>query len=271
MFFPWIQRDFFGKCFFMEITLRMYLIVCPLVFLASLVDAVAGGGGLIALPAYLVAGLPPHLATATNKCSSSIGTVVSTARFIKNGKIHRQVAVYAAVTALVGSVVGTRLNLLLSEAVLHYILIILLPVIALFLLFNRDFGRESREGELPPRTLLLRAAVLGWFTGMYDGFFGPGAGTFMILGLTALCRFDLITASGTAKVVNLCSNAAAFVSFALAGKIVWALGLPAAVCSIAGHYVGSELALKDGAKVIRPMFFVVLVLLLGRILWDLLG
>ena len=93
----------------------------------------------------------------------------------------------------------------------------------------------------------------------------------MILAFTALAGFDLVTASGNAKVVNLCSNVAAFVTFAFAGKIVWALGLPAAVCSIAGHYVGSTLALKDGAKVIRPMFFVVLTLLLARILWDLIG
>ena len=93
----------------------------------------------------------------------------------------------------------------------------------------------------------------------------------MILAFTGLCGFDLVTASGNAKVVNLCSNLAAFVSFALARKVVWALGLPAAVCSIGGHYVGASLALKKGAKVIRPMFFVVLVLLLVKIIVDLIG
>ena len=98
----------------MEVTLRMFLIVCPLVFLAGLVDAVAGGGGLIALPAYLVAGLPPHMASATNKCSSVFGTAVSTLRFLKEGRFHRQAAAISAVTALIGSALGTRLNLLLS-------------------------------------------------------------------------------------------------------------------------------------------------------------
>ena len=91
----------------------------------------------------------------------------------------------------------------------------------------------------------------------------------LISAFTAFAGFDLVTASGNAKVVNLCSNVAAFVTFAFAGKIIWALGLPAACCSIAGHYVGSTLALKDGARIIRPMFFVVLALLLARILWDL--
>lgn len=255
----------------MEVTLRMFCIVCPLVFLAGLVDAVAGGGGLIALPAYLVAGLPPHLASATNKCSSVFGTAISTLRFLKEGRFHRRAALVSAVTALMGSALGTRLNLLLSERALHYVLIILLPVIAVFLLLHRDFGLESKVEELSEQKLTILSGGIGLVLGAYDGFFGPGAGTFMILGFTALAGFDLITASGNAKVVNLCSNVAAFVTFAFAGKIVWILGLPAAACSIAGHYVGSSLALRDGAKVIRPMFFVVLALLLVRILWDLIA
>lgn len=253
----------------MEVTLKMFLIVCPLVFLAGLVDAVAGGGGLIALPAYLVAGLPPHFASATNKCSSVFGTALSTLRFLKQGKFHRRAAAVSAVTSLIGSALGTRLNLFLSEKVLHYVLAVLLPIIAVFLLFHRDFGIESKVDALSPQKLTILSGCIGLALGAYDGFFGPGAGTFMILGFTALCGFDLLTASGNAKVVNLCSNIAAFVTFAFAGKILWVLGIPAAYCSIAGHYVGSSLALKDGAKVIRPMFFVVIVLLLVRIAWDL--
>lgn len=255
----------------MEVTVQMFWIVCPLVFLAGLVDAVAGGGGLIALPAYLVAGLPPHLASATNKCSSVFGTTVSTLRFLKEGRFHRRAALISAVTALIGSALGARLNLLLSEKALHYVLIVLLPIIAVFLLLHRDFGLESKVEMLSAGKLMALSGVIGLALGAYDGFFGPGAGTFMILGFTALCGFDLVTASGNAKVVNLCSNIAAFVTFATAGKILWTLGLPAAVCSIAGHAVGSSLALKKGAKVIRPMFFVVLILLLLRIVWDLIS
>lgn len=255
----------------MEVTLQMLAIVCPLIFLAGLVDAVAGGGGLISLPAYLVAGLPPHYASATNKCGSVFGTAVSTFRFLRRGRYHRRAAAVSAVTALAGSALGSRLNLFLSERALHYVLIGLLPVIALFLLFHRDFGAESRVDKLSPGAVGALAGGIGLLLGAYDGFFGPGAGTFMILAFTGLCGFDLVTASGNAKVVNLCSNLAAFVSFALAGKVVWALGLPAAVCSIGGHYVGASLALKKGAKVIRPMFFVVLCLLLVKIVADLVG
>ena len=178
-------------------------------------------------------------------------------------------AAVSALTALIGSALGTRLNLFLSEKALHYVLIVLLPIIAVFLFFHRDFGLESKVEAMTPGRLTVLSGCIGLALGAYDGFFGPGAGPFIILAFTALCGFDLVTASGNAKVVNLCSNIAAFVTFAFAGKILWTLGLPAACCSIAGHYVGSSLALKDGAKIIRPMFFVVLALLLARIAWDL--
>ena len=220
----------------MEVTWTTLLIVCPLVFLSGLVDAVAGGGGLISLPAYLLAGLPPH-----------------------------------AATALLGSVLGARLCLLVPDTFLHYFLVAALPVLAVFLLFKRDFGLENKADALSGPLLMLLSGLIGLVLGLYDGFFGPGAGTFVILAFTALCRFDLVTASGNAKVVNFCSNLAAFVTFALAGEIVWALGVPAAVCGLLGHYTGSGLALKKGAKAIRPMFFVVLGLLLCKTALELAG
>ena len=170
--------------------LHILLIVCPLVFLGGIVDAVAGGGGLITLPAYLLAGLDPHAASATNKC---------------------------------GNVWGTLLSLGIGLAI-----------------------------------------------GCYDGFFGPGAGTFLMLAYTSLCKFDLLTASGNTKAANAASNAASLVTFALAGEVVWAVGIPAALCGLAGGYVGSGLALRGGAKVIRPMFFVVLTILTVRLIYDLL-
>lgn len=255
----------------MELTLLTYLIVLPLVFLAGLVDSVAGGGGLISLPAYLVAGLPPHLATATNKCSSTFGTILTTVRYLKHGHVHLRSAVLSAVFSLFGSWLGARLNLVLPEKYLYYFLLGALPVIAVFLLVKRDFGGESRVEKLSERALLVRCAVIALVIGAYDGFFGPGTGTFLVIALTGLCGFDLLTASGNAKVMNLSSNIAAFVTFAVSGNVLWALGIPAALCGIAGQYIGSGLALKKGAKVIRPMFFVVLALLLGTVIYDVLG
>lgn len=248
---------------------HIWMIVCPLVFLGGLIDAVAGGGGLITLPAYLIAGLPAHLASGTNKCGNAFGTFLSTGRFLKRGDVHMPSALAGAAGALVGAWVGARLNLIMPEQMLYYIMLAVVPVMALFLLFKRDFGQEDRSGELSQGQLMAMAVGIGLVIGGYDGFFGPGAGTFLMLAFTGLCRFDLLTASGNTKVANSASNLASLVTFAIAGKVMWAVGIPAALCGIAGNYVGSSLALKGGAKVIRPMFFVVLALLLVRLIYGL--
>ena len=239
---------------------RALVIVCPLIFLGGIVDAIVGGGGLITIPAYLLAGLSPHGATATNKCSSSCGSLLSTIRFFRQGDVHLP-------SVLVG--IGARLNMMVPEQILYYIMLAIVPVVAVFLLVRRDLGREDRSSELSRAQLMAISLSIGLVIGGYDGFFGPGSGTFMILGYTALSKFDLLTASGNSKAINFSSNIAALVTYALAGKVVWLVGIPAALCSVAGNYVGSSLAFKGGAKIIRPMFFVVLALLLGRLIYDL--
>jgi hypothetical protein len=254
-----------------EITIYTYFLICPLLFLAGLVDSVAGGGGLISLPAYLAAGLPPHIATATNKCSSTFGTMLATFRYLRHGHIHRQSAALSVVCALVGSWLGARLNLWLPEKYLYYFLLGALPVIALVIVFKRDMGQNDRTERYSKAGLLARVAVIALVIGCYDGFFGPGTGTFLMLALTGLCGFDLLTASGNTKVINLSSNLAAFATFAVSGNILWTLGIPAALCNIAGNYVGSGLALKGGAKVIRPMMLVVVALLMATVIYDLIA
>ena len=251
----------------MEELIPTLLIVCPLVFLGGLIDAVAGGGGLITLPAYLIAGLPPHLAAATNKCNF-FGTFLSTVRFLKQGNIHLASAAVAAVSALVGAWLGARVNMLLPEEMLYALMLAVVPIMAVFLAVKRDFGTQDRSAELGKTKLLVLAGVIGFVIGGYDGFFGPGAGTFLMMAFTGLCRFDLLTASGNTKVANSASNLASLITFAISGKVVWAVGLPAAICGIAGNYVGSGLALKKGARIIRPMFFVVLTLLVCRLISD---
>ena len=248
---------------------RALVIVCPLIFLGGIVDAIVGGGGLITIPAYLLAGLSPHGATATNKCSSSCGSLLSTIRFFRQGDVHLPSVLVGAAAALGGSWIGARLNMMVPEQILYYIMLAIVPVVAVFLLVRRDLGREDRSSELSRAQLMAISLSIGLVIGGYDGFFGPGSGTFMILGYTALSKFDLLTASGNSKAINFSSNIAALVTYALAGKVVWLVGIPAALCSVAGNYVGSSLAFKGGAKIIRPMFFVVLALLLGRLIYDL--
>ncbi len=253
----------------MNETIRILLIVCPLIFLSGLIDSVAGGGGLISLPAYLAAGLPPHLAAGTNKCSATFGTLVSTLRFMKNRRVHYLSAVVSAAAALAGSSLGAMLNMGADERVLQVLLVAALPVIAVFLLIKRDFGAESRIERLSKRALVALSLAIGFVLGLYDGFFGPGTGTFLILAYTGIVGFDLVTASGNAKIVNLPSTVAALVTYALGRKSLFRLGIPAARFGIAGNWIGSGLALKRGAKIIRPMFFVALGILLCKVLWDL--
>lgn len=250
---------------------RILLMVCPLTFLAGFVDAVAGGGGLISLPAYMAAGLPPHFATATNKCSSTFGTLLSTIRFMRGKRIHYLSALTSASAALIGSALGAYLNMLVNEKYLRYILMVSLPVIAAFILFKKDLGEKSRIQDISKGKVVILSIGIGFIIGLYDGFFGPGTGTFLILAYTVIVGFDLITASGNAKVVNLASNIAAFITFAIGGNILWEIGLPAAVFGVAGNYIGSGLALKNGKKIIRPMFFIVLLLLMVKLLADMLN
>ena len=204
-----------------EQLLHTLLIVCPLVFLGGLVDAVAGGGGLITLPAYLLAGLPPHAASATNKCGNVWGTLLATYRFLKRGEVHLSSAVCGGVGALIGAWAGAKLNMIMPERYLYYLMLIIVPVMAIFLLFKREFGTEDHSHELSPRRLLILSLGIGLVMGCYDGFFGPGAGTFLMLAFTGLCKFDLLTASGNTKVANSASNVASLVTFALAGQVVW--------------------------------------------------
>ena len=205
---------------------KMWLIVCPLVFLGGLVDAVAGGGGLITLPAYLLAGLPPHLASGTNKCGNAFGTFLSTGRFLKRGDIHIPSAAAGAAGGLAGAWVGVQINLIVPEQVLYFVMLAVVPVMAVFLLLKRDLGQEDRSYSLDRGQLITMALGIGLVVGVYDGFFGPGAGTFLILAFTGVCRFDLLTASGNAKVANSASALASLVAFAMAGEGMWVVGSP---------------------------------------------
>ena len=163
-----------------------YLIVCPLVFLAGLVDSIAGGGGLIALPAYLIAGVPAHVALGTNKLSSAMGTTVSTARLAKHGFLKGKVlmAVCSSAAALMGSALGAHLALMVPESVIKHMMIVVLPVVAFYVLRNKDMGARDRTEDISRNKVFAISMAAAFFVGGYDGFYGPGTGTFLILILT---------------------------------------------------------------------------------------
>jgi len=251
--------------------LNTLLIVLPVIFLAGVVDSIAGGGGLLSVPAYLAAGLPPHFVLGTNKFSSSFGTFFATLRYHQHGLIDVPVALLSAAFALGGSFFGANAVLLIDPAFLRYLLIGLIPVLAAFTLSNRSLGQANRSQHQTRQRKYSLAAAAALLIGFYDGFFGPGTGTFLILFYTIALKYDFVTANANTKVVNLASNIAALAAFVINGKIIYAIGIPAAVAGITGNLLGARLVIKRGSAVIRPIFIMALALLFIKIIFDLLS
>lgn len=245
-----------------------FLIVCPMVFLAGFVDAIAGGGGLISLPAYLLAGIPMHQAIATNKLSSATGTTISTIRYCRNTKVDWSIAGPAIVLSLIGSSIGAKLTMMMPESVLKIVLLVVLPVTAVFV-FRKNALVEKQSGSVSHRRMLLITWIAALAIGCYDGFYGPGTGTFLILVMVGLAKMDMMQAAANTKLINLASNISALVAFLIGGKVVLTLGLAASVFSIAGHYTGSSMVMKNGTKIVKPIILVVLVLLFLKVIFDL--
>ena len=246
------------------------LIVCPLVFLAGFVDSVAGGGGLISLPAYLFVGIPPHLASGTNKVVNSMGTALATWKYYQSGKIRVKFAVIAAVGALVGSSIGTKIALMINGEIFNMILLIALPIAAILITFKKNFGTdaETESIEETPKNFLY-CLLIGLGIGCYDGMIGPGTGTFMIMAFTMILGMDLLTASGCAKLGNLASNIASALLWLLNGQVLFALVIPAAASNMLGSYFGSRYAIRGGSQKVRSMIYVVLALLFVKFFLEL--
>lgn len=246
-----------------------YAIALPFIFLAGLIDAIAGGGGLISLPAYWSIGLPPHVALGTNKFSSCFGTVFSTINYFKAKMIDVPVAVASAVMALIGSWLGASTALKISAGVLNYLLVVLIPIVTVVSLVSRNMGFNNRSHLLAIGYRVSLGCLAGLVIGFYDGFFGPGTGTFLILIYASLMHYDFVKANGNTKVVNLASNIAALITFMASGSIFLPIAIPGAICGIAGNIIGSKLVILKGNKLIKQVFILALLLLLGRIVYNL--
>ena len=255
----------------MILTWQTYAIVLPAVFFAGFVDSIAGGGGLLSVPAYLAAGLPPHFVLGNNKFSSSFGTLFATLRYHQERLIDLPVALTSAGFALVGSYIGSRTVMSVDPSFLRYVLIVLVPAITVFTFAKGDLGRHDRSGSVGSKRKFLLAALAAAAIGFYDGFFGPGTGSFLIFFYTIALKYDLVKANANTKVVNLASNIAALAAFLLHGKVLFAIGILAALAGIAGNLLGARLVLAKGARLIRPIFLLGLTLLFLKILYNLIA
>ena len=249
----------------MQVTWQMLLTVCPLVFLAGFVDSVAGGGGLISLPAYYLAGLPPVTAAGTNKLSACLGTLAASGRFLAGHEVNGKAALLAALGAFPGSWLGTALLKHIPEQAIRLMMVAAIPLVAVVVLRRKNLGGRRLTPEWLDRPV---SFLIGLCVGFYDGLIGPGTGTFLILLFTSLMGMEAVMASGTAKLVNLTSNAASLTSLLMSGKVLLLLGLPAAACGIVGNLLGASMTIRRGGGFIRGMLMVVLALLLAKMIWD---
>ena len=242
--------------------MSILLVLCPIIAIGAIIDAIAGGGGLITLSAYVAVGLPPQVALGNNKFAAAGGTTIAWYRYIRNGQVDWKVGSIAILFSLAGSAVGSSLATRFADAYLHYLLIFLVPAIAIFIMLKPDFGQAK---PMDDKLAIPLSAVAGLALGAYDGFFGPGTGMFLTIIFTSVIGLDLLRSCGTAKVVNLASNVAALATFVRFGSIDYAIAIPCAISAIIGGYIGSGLAIRGGVKVIKPVMLLVLGLLLLKV------
>ena len=256
-----------GAGVYMQPGLIQFLIVCPLVGLAGFIDAVAGGGGLIALPAYMFAGLSVHEAIGTSKLSATMGSTLATIRYARAGYIPLKITLFCVAAALAGSSIGANISLRTSDFYLKIIILILLPFLA-WRLTKKNAIEKVYEPYDDTKTLVL-SLIISFVIGMYDGFYGPGTGTFMIILFVSVAHLSLDKAQGISKAVNLASTAAAMVIFLNDDKTIYSLGIAAGICNLIGAYLGTRFYGSKGARAVKPVMLVVLAVFFIRIVSEL--
>lgn len=237
--------------------------------IAGFVDAAAGGGGLISLPAYLIAGIPPHTALATNKLTSASGAIVSAFTFFKNGKLTARLIKFLIPMTILGSITGVRVVVLINSKILQPLIMIFILAVGIYTLFSKTFGTENKFDE---NNLKIKNYIIGmlfaFLLGFYDAVFGPGTGSFLIMFFVLYYKMDFLLASGNAKALNLTSNLCSLIIFAIERKVNYMAGVFIIPFIMISTYFGAKFAIKKGIKVIKPIFVSISLLTTLKILID---
>jgi len=244
----------------------LIFLICLSSFLAGFIDSVVGGGGLIQLPAMLILlpGLPVATILGTNKFASCAGTTIAVQRYARHVAFDWPTVLPAAITAFIFAFIGSRIVALLNPALLRPLVLILLILVAIYVFFVKDLGIIHQPKHPPKKAQLLGIAV-GAVLGFYDGFFGPGAGSFLIFAFVGLFGFDFLAASASAKVINLATNLASILYFGWTGHIIYAYAIPMAFCSIVGAIIGARLAIAKGSQFVRVFFLIIVCGLIAKL------
>lgn len=236
------------------------MIIIPVFFVAGVIDSIGGGGGLIALPTYLMIGLPIRTAYGCNKLQAGLGNLVSAIKYFKNNMVDLKIALISAITAMTGAYVGTKIIFLLPEETIQRAITVALPAIAVVMVLRKTDARNVIMKSEISRKTILQALLVGLIMGFYNSLFGPGVGTIAIIGFTMIMHYDARVASGNGKVLIVLTNAIALVSYIKTGNVAYEIAAPAAISAILGNLVGVNLAIKKGEKIIKPVMLVIVIL-----------
>lgn len=229
------------------------IFLCVVGFVAAFVDSIAGGGGLISVPAFIAVGLPPHLTLGTNKFSSTAASFTSSIKYARSGKVNYSLLKYLIPFTLVGAVLGVKTVLIVKQEYLYVLVLVMVLAVGIYTLFSKTIGLEDKFTGTTRKNIFF-GILLSFAIGFYDGFFGPGTGSFLIFGMIGIYGFDFLQAGGNARVLNFVSNITALVTFAIKGKVYYYYGIPVAISMAIGARMGTKFALKKGAKLIKPIF-----------------
>ena len=244
----------------------LFLVVAG--FIASFIDSVVGGGGLISLPALLLTGLPPTMALGTNKMASVMGSCTSMLSFLRSGKIDLHLIKFLFPLSFIGSALGVVVVQQIPSQFLKPLVVVMLLVVTVYTFTRKEWGATSTYQGMTKKTAYL-SGLAAFSIGFYDGFFGPGAGSFFIFAFLMI-GFDFLVAAGNAKTLNFASNIAAVITFIYFDLINYHYAVPMGIAMIVGAIAGSHLAIKKGAAYIRPLFLFMSILLIGKQIWDVL-
>ncbi|OIK13141.1 hypothetical protein BIV60_14580 [Bacillus sp. MUM 116] len=249
-----------------DLDLSVLILLIVFGFLAAFIDSVVGGGGLIALPALLFTGLTPAAAVATNKLAGSIGSLTSTIMFYRSGEIQLKSVYKLFPLTFFGSMIGAWTVHLMDPTLLKPLMLVMLASVAIYTIFKKDWGSISTYKKLSTYHYIIFAISI-FAIGFYDGFLGPGTGSFLMFAFLMI-GFDFLKAAGNAKFLNFGSNIAALIMFIYLGQVHYAYGIPMGLAQIAGSIYGSKFAIKRGSGYVRTLFIIVTFLLLAKNTYD---
>src|SRR5215203_3799214 len=256
----------------MNVELWQIVLLCIAAFCAGFIDAIVGGGGLVQLPAALVIlnSFPVVTVVGSLKIPAFCGTFFATRQYLKKVEIKWSLMTVACTIAFFAAYAGSETLTLVSNSFMKPVLLVILTAVLIYTYLKKNFGQHE-EKEHSPKTELIYVSVISLVIGFYDGFIGPGAGSFLILVFIAFLHFDFLHASAHAKLVNLATNLGSVTLFIVKGSIIWSIALPMAAANALGGFAGAKLAIAKGNKFIRVFFLVVIIGILIRFCWDVFG